>query len=199
MIKRLFDAVFSALALLITFPLLIGIAVWVKFDAPGPVFFRQIRVGLREKEFRIYKYRTMYVNTEASGLQITVGADHRITRSGAFLRKYKLDELPQFLNVLFGDMSIVGPRPEVPRYVNMYPLDIKCIVLSVKPGITDKASIYFRSENDLLAKTATPEQAYIEEILPRKLSINQEYVVSRTFLGDLAIILRTVVVIFHSH
>jgi lipopolysaccharide/colanic/teichoic acid biosynthesis glycosyltransferase len=146
--KRLFDLAFALLALMGIAPVLLLAALWIKVDSVGPVFFRQVRVGRDGREFRIYKFRTMGAASESAGLQITVGVDPRITRSGHFLRRYKIDELPQFLNVLMGDMSIVGPRPEVPRYVALYSPEQRRVVLSVRPGITDLASLEYKDEND---------------------------------------------------
>jgi lipopolysaccharide/colanic/teichoic acid biosynthesis glycosyltransferase len=195
MAKRLFDIAFSALALTALAPLLLAIALWVKLDSPGPALFRQVRVGRRGREFRIFKFRTMHVDAERTGPHITVGADARITRSGAFLRKYKLDELPQFINVLFGDMSVVGPRPEVPRYVALYPEELRELVLSVRPGITDRASIEFRDENALLGASVNPEAAYVEQVMPIKLGYYAEYAADRSFAGDLMLIWRTAVLL----
>lgn len=196
MLKRLFDLCFSACALGVLAPLLLVVAVWVKLDSRGPVFFRQVRVGRGGREFRIFKFRTMRVDAERIGLQITAGADNRITRSGAFLRKYKIDEIPQFINVLLGDMSVVGPRPEVPRYVAMYAPAVRATVLSVRPGITDLASIEYRDENALLGTSPDPEKTYVEQVMPAKLVFCERYVRERTFLGDLAIIGRSFVVSF---
>lgn len=191
MAKRLFDIVFATLALLLVSPLLLFAAAWVRLDSPGPIFFRQVRVGRGGREFRIYKFRTMRTDAERTGPQITVGTDARVTRSGDVLRRYKLDELPQFLNVLLGDMSVVGPRPEVPRYVAIYPPATKERVLSVRPGITDLASIEYRDENRLLGASADPERVYVDVVMPAKLALCEKYVRDRTFLGDLVIILRT--------
>ena len=191
MAKRLFDIVFSLAALLLVSPILIGSAIWVALDSRGPIFFRQVRVGRGNREFRIYKFRTMRPNAERVGPQITVGADARVTRSGDFLRKYKVDELPQFLNVVLGDMSVVGPRPEVPRYVALYPAATRDVVLSVRPGITDLASIEYRDENRLLADSVDPEATYVGQIMPAKLALCEKYVRTRTFFGDLVIIVRT--------
>lgn len=188
MLKRGFDIGFSAAVLLVLSPLLLAVALWVKLDSPGPVFFRQRRVGLRGREFLIYKFRTMRTDAEATGPQITIGADARITRSGVFLRKYKIDEFAQFINVLVGDMSVVGPRPEVPRYVALYPSGAREVVLSVRPGITDRASIEFRNESELLNRSNDPLQAYVNEVLPIKLDYYSKYVRERTFMGDLKII-----------
>ena len=191
MLKRAFDIFFSAGALLVLGPLLLAVALWVKTDSPGQVFFRQRRVGRDGHEFQIYKFRTMTTGAEARGLQITVGSDSRITRAGEFLRKYKIDELPQFLNVLFGDMSVVGPRPEVPRYVALYPERLRSLVLSVRPGITDLASIEYRDENDLLGASDDPEKTYVEVVMPAKLALCEKYVQTCSLWGDLIIIVRT--------
>jgi len=190
--KRAFDILFAAAVLILLAPLLAALALWVRLDSPGPVFFRQRRVGLRGREFRIYKFRTMVSGAEARGPQITIGADVRLTGSGALLRKYKLDELPQFINVLLGDMSVVGPRPEVPRYVALYPAAARELVLSVRPGITDRASIEFRDESRILGNAPDAHNAYVNEVLPVKLRYYQEYVRQHSFLGDLRIIAATV-------
>ncbi|MEZ7829096.1 MAG: sugar transferase [Brachymonas denitrificans] len=186
LLKRLFDIAASAIGLLLLAPVLLGIAVWIKRDSPGPVFFRQERIGRHGQPFRIYKFRSMRQNN--AGLQITVGEDARITRSGRFIRAYKLDELPQLINVLLGDMSIVGPRPEVPRYVALYPAEVRAEVLSVRPGITDLASVQYRSESTLLAQSSNPEQTYVDTILPAKLALCRQYVRERSFWLDLRII-----------
>lgn len=189
MAKRLFDLLLSALGLLLLAPLLLLIALWVKLDSPGPVFFRQERVGRHGRHFLIHKFRSMRVDN--AGLQITVGADPRITRSGHFLRASKLDELPQLWDVLRGAMSLVGPRPEVPRYVALYPAGLREIVLSVRPGITDLASLQFRHESDLLARAADPEREYVEVLLPQKLALARQYVETASLAQDLRIIRRT--------
>lgn len=191
MVKRAFDILFSVAALLALLPVLIVVALWVKLDSAGPVFFRQVRVGWRGQPFRIYKFRTMRTDAERIGPQITIGPDSRITRPGRFLRKYKLDELPQFLNVLLGDMSVVGPRPEVPRYVELYPPATRELVLSVRPGITDLASIEFRDENELLGASPDPERTYVTQVMPAKLGYCERYVRERSFSGDLRIIGQT--------
>ena len=196
MLKRAFDIFFSAGALLVLCPLLLLVALWVKIDSSGPVFFRQRRVGRGGAEFLIYKFRTMATDAEARGPQITVGADARITRSGAFLRHYKIDEFPQFINVLVGDMSVVGPRPEVPRYVALYPPAVRELVLSVRPGITDLASIEYRDENELLGRSADPESTYVHEVMPAKLAYCERYVREQNFKGDLEIIRRSFVASF---
>lgn len=192
MAKRLFDILFAASALLALAPLLAAIALWVRLDSPGPVLYRQTRVGRGGRHFRIAKFRTMRVGADQAGPAITVGADARITRAGHFLRRTKLDELPQFANVLWGDMSVVGPRPEVPRYVALYPPEVAQQVFSVRPGITDLASLAFRDESTLLAHSSDPERTYVEEILPAKLRYACEYVRSHSLGMDLQIIARTV-------
>jgi lipopolysaccharide/colanic/teichoic acid biosynthesis glycosyltransferase len=195
MAKRLFDLFWVIPGLLVLSPFLLLIALWIKLDSPGPVFFRQVRVGQHRKEFKVFKFRTMVPDAEKLGLKITVGGDPRITRFGHFLRKYKLDELPQLLNVLFGEMSLVGPRPEVSEYVDLYPENIRDKVLSVKPGITDLASLEYKDENDLLRDAENPREVYIHEIMPRKLEYYQQYVDENTLWFDFTIILRTIAAI----
>jgi lipopolysaccharide/colanic/teichoic acid biosynthesis glycosyltransferase len=192
MSKRIFDWLASSCGLLILAPVFAALAVWIKLDSPGPVFFRQERVGLRGRVFRIHKYRTMVTNAERLGLQITVGADARVTRVGQWLRKYKLDELPQLLDVWLGHMSLVGPRPEVPRYVACYPADVREVVLSVRPGITDRASIEFKDENEILGRASDPHLAYVNEVVPIKLRYYVDYVAQRSFWSDIGIILMTI-------
>ncbi len=192
MAKRLFDWVLSSLGLLALSPLLLAIALLVKLDSPGPVFFRQERVGRYGKAFRIHKFRTMRHDPVGGGPQITVGADARITRVGAFLRASKLDELAQLIDVWLGDMSLVGPRPEVPRYVAHYPADLRDKVLSVRPGITDIASIEYRDESAVLARASDPEQAYLREVLPHKLMLAARYVDRSSLALDVWLILRTI-------
>ncbi|KMJ88314.1 sugar transferase [Achromobacter xylosoxidans] len=194
--KRLFDFVVSLLGLIVLSPLFLIIAVAIKRDSPGPVFFRQVRVGKDGRTFRIHKFRSMTVSTAGNSKEITVGGDARITRTGAWIRHWKLDELPQLIDVLAGSMSVVGPRPEVPRYVALYPDAQRRVVLSVKPGITDLASIQFRHENELLARASDPEQAYREQILPEKLRLQSEYVRTRSFIGDMKILVATFSAIF---
>jgi lipopolysaccharide/colanic/teichoic acid biosynthesis glycosyltransferase len=191
MAKRLFDIALSALGLLLLAPLLLLVALWVKLDSPGPVLFRQQRVGRYGRPFLIHKFRTMRVDN--AGLQITVGADPRITRSGRLLRASKLDELPQLWDVLRGAMSLVGPRPEVPRYVALYPAELREIVLSVRPGITDIASLEFRSESELLARAVDPEREYVDVVMPKKLALARRYVETASLAQDLRIIWRTLV------
>lgn len=186
--KRLFDVLGAAVGLVLLSPLLIGIALWIKLDSRGPVFFRQHRVGRYGEPFQIHKFRSMREDAPLVGPQITVGADPRITRAGRFLRRTKLDELPQLLDVLAGTMSLVGPRPEVPRYVAMYPPAVRDKVLSVRPGITDPASIEYRDESTLLARAADPERVYIEQVMPAKLRYAAEYVDRMSLLNDVRLI-----------
>lgn len=191
MAKRLFDLLLSGLGLLVLSPLLLAVAAWIKLDSPGPVMFRQERVGRFGRTFRIHKFRTMRVDAPSLGPQITVGADPRITRSGRFLRASKLDELPQLWDVLRGAMSLVGPRPEVPRYVAMYPAALRELVLSVRPGITDPASLSFRDESELLARAADPEREYVDVVMPMKLRLAADYVRNASLAGDVRLILAT--------
>jgi lipopolysaccharide/colanic/teichoic acid biosynthesis glycosyltransferase len=193
--KRLFDWLLATLGLLVLAPMLLLMALWIKLDSPGPVFYRQERVGRHCQPFRIHKFRTMRHEPQGAGLQITVGGDARITRVGHVLRASKLDELPQLLDVWLGTMSLVGPRPEVPRYVAVYPPALRDKVLSVRPGITDLASIEYRDESSVLAQAADPEQAYIHEVLPRKLALSAKYVDEATLWGDVRLIWRTLVAI----
>ncbi|MDE2402490.1 MAG: sugar transferase [Burkholderiales bacterium] len=195
MSKRLFDWVLSSLGLLLLGPVLLLIALAIKLDSNGPVFFRQERVGRHGVPFRIHKFRTMRHDPQGLGPQITVGLDHRITRVGHVLRNSKLDELPQLLDVWLGRMSLVGPRPEVPRYVAHYPLALREKVLSVRPGITDIASIEYRDESSVLAQATDPEHAYIHDILPRKLALAARYVDQASVWGDVSLILRTILAI----
>lgn len=193
--KRSFDFCAALLGLCVLALPLLGIALAVRLDSPGPVFFRQQRVGRHGRCFRIHKFRTMVVQAEGAGPQITANHDRRITRVGRFLRRWKLDELPQLLDVLAGEMSLVGPRPEVPRYVAHYPADVRDLVLGLRPGITDRASIEFRDEGRLLAEAADPERCYVEEILPRKLAYYVDYAHHHTLAGDLVILLKTLAVL----
>lgn len=193
-LKRLMDVVVSGGALLVLWPVLLLIALAIKIDDPGPVFYRQVRVGKNGKEFRIYKFRTMVVDADKKGLQITVGRDNRITRMGAFLRRTKLDELAQLLNVFTGEMSFVGPRPEVPKYVNLY-TPYQRQVLLVQPGITDYASIAYRNENDLLEGAEDPEKMYIETIMPDKIELNMKYLHEISPLADIRLIFSTIIAV----
>ncbi len=192
--KRAMDIVLSACALAFLWPLLLLIALAIWIDDPGPVFYRQVRVGRNGKTFRIFKFRSMVMDADKKGLAITVGRDSRITRVGAVLRKTKLDELAQLLNVLFGQMSFVGPRPEVPKYVELY-TPYQRQVLLVRPGITDYASIAYRNENDLLAGAPNPEAMYIEQIMPDKIELNMKYLREISPLADIRLILKTIVAV----
>ena len=189
--KRLFDIVGAALALLVLSPLLLLVALAVRLDSSGPVFFRQERVGRGGVPFRIHKFRTMRVDAPALGPQVTVGRDPRITRVGHWLRDRRIDELPQFIDVLLGRMSLVGPRPEVPRFVAHYPPALKAQVLAVRPGITDPASLAHIDEAALLAGSADPERTYIEQVLPRKLALQADYACRATLASDLHVLWRT--------
>jgi lipopolysaccharide/colanic/teichoic acid biosynthesis glycosyltransferase len=189
-LTRAFDLVASLVGLIVLAPLLLVVAALVRATSSGPALFTQERVGLGGRPFRIYKFRTMEQDAEASGGQLTIGADPRITRVGATLRRLKLDELPQLINVLRGDMSLVGPPPEVPRYVTRYD-ERQRAVLRVRPGITDPASIAFRDENALLARSADPEATYLEVVMPKKLEMNLAYLERRTVLSDVGVIMRT--------
>ena len=191
MAKRLFDLAGAGLALLLLAPLLLLLALAIRLDSAGPVFFRQERVGRLGVLFRIHKFRTMRVDAPALGLPLTVGRDARITRVGHWLRHYRLDELPQFLDVLLGRMSLVGPRPEVPCYVAHYPAALRIRVLAVRPGITDPASLAHIDEAALLAAAADPEREYIERILPPKLALQAAYAEQATLWSDLAVLART--------
>jgi len=195
MMKRLFDFIASFFGLILLTFIFVLAALWIKIDSRGPIFFRQERVGFQGSIFRIHKFRTMVLDAEKKGKQITVGADSRITSVGGFLRKYKLDELPQLIDVLVGNMSLVGPRPEVSKYIDYYSDDEKHDVLSVKPGITDNASIEFRDESELLTSSKDPEATYISEVLPRKIALYRKYVRERSFFGDVAIIFKTIFLI----
>ena len=193
MMKRIFDILMSGLGLIVLSPLFLFFSIWIRWDSPGPVFFRQTRVGRFNKDFRIFKFRTMRSDT-APGNLLTVGEDPRITRSGHFLRKYKLDELPQLINVFVGDMSLVGPRPEVRHYVDYWTPE-QMHALDVRPGITDPASIRFRNESDLLAQADDPERYYIDVIMPEKNRMYLDYVRDHSFFKDIAVIIKTLDVI----
>ena len=190
-LKRTMDIVISGGALLVIWPVLLLIALAIKIDDPGPVFYRQVRVGRNGKPFRIFKFRTMVVDADKKGLAITVGRDNRITRVGAFLRKTKLDELAQLINVFVGEMSFVGPRPEVQKYVDLY-TPYQRQVLLVRPGITDYASIAYRNENDLLAGAEDPERMYIDVIMPDKIELNMKYLREISPVADIRLILGTI-------
>ena len=188
--KRLFDILASGFGLLVLSPILIVVAIWIKLDSKGPVFYRQVRVGRHNKDFRIYKFRSMRVGSDKGSLVTIGGRDPRITKSGYFIRKFKIDELPQLINVFVGDMSLVGPRPEVRHYVNYWTPE-QMHVLDVRPGITDPASIRFRNENELLAKAEDPERYYIDVIMQEKIKLYLEYVDNASFWCDIKLILQT--------
>ena len=194
--KRLFDIIISLIALAVGLPFGLLIALVIVMDTKGKIFYKQTRVGRNNVDFQLYKFRTMYSDSDRGSL-ITIGEkDARITKTGLFLRKYKIDEFPQFLNILKGEMSIVGPRPEVRKYVDMYtPEQMK--VLSVRPGLTDYASIRYVNENALLAASEDPEQTYIHEIMPDKLALNLKYIQEQSLLVDMKIILQTFAAIIH--
>ena len=188
--KRLFDIIASCTGLLCLSPLFVVIGIWIKLDSPGPVFYRQVRVGRNNQDFRIFKFRSMRVGADKKGLITVGGHDPRVTRSGYFIRKYKLDEFPQLINVFIGDMSLVGPRPEVRHYVDLYTPE-QMHVLDVRPGITSLASIRYRNENELLDQAENPEQYYIQTVMPHKLAIDLEYVRNASFLYDIKLIFST--------
>jgi len=189
-VKRMFDIVASGIGLIFLSPLFILIPLWIKIDSQGPVFFKQTRVGKNNTDFKLYKFRSMRKGNGKDGL-ITIGnKDSRVTKSGSYLRKYKLDEMPQLINVFIGDMSLVGPRPEVRKYVEMYTNE-QLKVLSVHPGITDLASIHYRNENRLLSNTNDPEDYYVKIIMQDKLRINLDYVANRSFWLDIGLIFKT--------
>lgn len=192
MLKRTFDVVVSTVAFLLLLPVFLVLALLILFSSRGPVFFRQVRVGKNNSDFRIFKFRTMYTGSDKKGLITVGGRDSRITPVGYFLRKYKLDELPQLLNVINGDMSLVGPRPEVRKYVSLYNQE-QMTVLTVKPGITDYASIEYADENELLGKAADPDKEYINIIMPAKLELNLKYIREKSFSTDLKILWGTIV------
>lgn len=188
--KRLFDILASGLGLIVLSPLFLILAIWIKLDSKGPVFYRQVRVGRNNKDFRIFKFRSMKVGADKGSLVTIGGHDPRITRSGYFIRKYKFDELPQLINVFVGDMSLVGPRPEVRHYVDYWTSE-QMHVLDVRPGITDPASIKFRNENELMEHAEDPEKYYIEVIMQEKLRLYLEYVQKHSFFGDIGLIFKT--------
>ncbi len=188
--KRAFDFIASGLALIVLSPLFLILAIWIKLDSKGPVFYRQVRVGWKNKDFRIFKFRSMRVGADKGSLVTIGGHDPRVTRSGYFIRKFKFDELPQLINVVLGDMSLVGPRPEVRHYVDYWTPE-QMHVLDVRPGITDPASIKFRNENELMEKAEDPEKYYIEVIMQEKIRLYLEYVEKHSFFYDIALIFKT--------
>ena len=188
---RFFDFILGLVGLVVLAPIFIMLAIWIKIDSKGPVFYKQVRVGQNGINFGLFKFRSMVVDADKKGLITVGGRDPRITRSGYFIRKYKLDELPQLINVLVGDMILVGPRPEVRKYVNLY-TDEQQKVLSVKPGITDYASIEYMDENEILGKSSDPEKTYIEDIMPEKIKYNMKYINNKNLFEYFKIIFLTV-------
>ena len=197
MIKRGIDILFSLIGLICLFPFFIFISFFIFITSKGGVFFVQLRVGKNNKDFKLYKFRTMFLNSDNKGLLTVGNNDKRITKLGYYLRKNKLDELPQLINVLNGTMSLVGPRPEVRRYVNLYNSEQKSI-LEVKPGITDFASLMYYNENEILANSVNPEQTYINEIMPIKLELNKQYINEMSLFTDLKIIFKTFIKLINS-
>ncbi len=192
--KRIFDLISATLVLIFCSPLFIVVSIWIAIDSRGGVFYKQIRVGKNQKEFGLLKFRSMRPNADKSG-QLTVGNDNRVTKVGRFIRRYKLDELPQLINIIKGEMSVVGPRPEVPKYVRMYsPEQLK--VLSVLPGLTDYASIEYLDEQKILGEADDPEKKYIEEVMPAKLQLNLNYIADRNLIVDFKLIFKTIFKIF---
>lgn len=188
--KRLFDIFASGIGLIVLSPLFLILAIWIKLDSKGPVFYRQVRVGFKNKDFRIFKFRSMRMGADKGSLVTIGGHDPRVTRSGYFIRKFKFDELPQLINVFVGDMSLVGPRPEVRHYVDYWTPE-QMHVLDVRPGITDPASIKFRNENELMEQAEDPEKYYIEVIMQEKIKLYLEYVEKHSFWYDLGLIFKT--------
>lgn len=188
--KRLFDIVSSGCGLLVLSPILLIVAIWIKLDSKGPIFYRQVRVGYKNRDFRIFKFRSMRIGSDKGSLVTICGRDPRVTRSGYYIRKYKLDELPQLINVFIGDMSLVGPRPEVRHYVDYWTPE-QLHILDVRPGITDPASIKFRNENKLLEMAENPEDYYIHVIMQEKINLYLEYVDKASFWYDIELIFKT--------
>lgn len=191
MIKRGLDLLFAGVGLLLLLPFMLVVAIAICLDSPGPVLFRQRRIGRNGRPFVIIKFRTMVNNADALGPRLTASADTRVTRLGGWLRRHKLDELPQLWNVLVGDMSLVGPRPEVPEYVALYPDEARRLILSVRPGITDPASVAFIDEASELGRHPDPERAYREVVLPQKIALYVDYVRNRTLLSDVRAVVDT--------
>jgi lipopolysaccharide/colanic/teichoic acid biosynthesis glycosyltransferase len=190
-LKRIFDILLSGIGILLLLPIFLFVIIWIKADSKGSAFYRQLRVGQFGKDFSLLKFRSMRIGSDKAGLLTIGGRDPRVTRSGVFIRKYKIDELPQLINVFLGQMSLVGPRPEVRKYVDLYN-EAQRRVLLVKPGITDLASLEYFDENDLLAKSDHPEKTYIEVVMPHKLELNLQYIDQSGLLADIQIILRTI-------
>jgi lipopolysaccharide/colanic/teichoic acid biosynthesis glycosyltransferase len=195
--KRIFDVLFSGFVLLCFMPIGLLLAILILVESKGGVFFKQVRIGKNGTPFYLFKFRSMFIDAESMG-KITIGSrDPRITRVGFYIRRYKLDEFPQFINVIRGEMSIVGPRPEVKEYVDLYSEEQRKI-LAVKPGITDYASLTYFHENEILAKSENPQQTYIQEVMPEKIKLNEKYLANPTLLQDISIIRKTVVKMFFS-
>lgn len=194
--KRIFDFIIAFVGLLFIFPFLVFISILIVIDSRGGVFYRQVRVGKDNKDFRIFKFRTMHINADKLGLITIGGRDPRVTKIGYYLRKYKIDELPQLINVLIGDMSFVGPRPEVRKFVDLYTEEQQQVLL-VRPGITDLASIEFRNESEILEQQEDPNKYYIEVIMPHKIQINLKYLKNRTLLKDIGVIFKTFLAIVY--
>ena len=189
--KRLFDLALALPALALALPLMVAITLWVRLDSAGPALFRQQRVGRHGRLFHIHKFRTMRVRSSQAGPLITVAGDARVTRAGRWLRRTMREELPELLDVIRGDMSLVGPRPEVPRYMALYPDEARRLILSVRPGVTDRATIEFRDEERLLAAASDPERAYVEQVMPIKQRYYLDYVARRSLAGDVGILIDT--------
>jgi len=196
MIKRIFDIMLVVPGLVVTAPCFLCIALAIRLESSGPVFYNGVRIGKNGKPFRMHKFRSMVQNADKIGGPSTAGDDPRLTRTGKFLKKFQLDELPQLFNVLKGDMSLVGPRPEVPYYVDMMSADEKQTILSVRPGMTDWASLWNFHEGEILRGATDPEKEYQEKIRPEKIRLQMQYVREQNFLGDLNIIFQTIVKIF---
>lgn len=196
--KRATDILASAFGLLLVAPLLLALAVWIKLDSPGPVFYRGRRIGWHGREFRIFKFRSMVMNADKIGGPTTSDDDPRVTRSGRFIRKYKADELAQLLNIFLGDMSLVGPRPDVPSEIGKLNAEERRLILAVRPGLTDYASIEFHNEGEIVKGHADPHAAYERLIRPRKIELQQKYVRERSFLLDLKLIFRTFATLFRT-
>lgn len=192
--KRIFDCTAAVVALVVFSPLLLVLSVWILLDSPGGVFYKQIRVGKNQKEFYLLKFRSMRTNADKSG-QLTIGNDARVTRVGRFIRKFKFDEIPQLINIIKGEMSVVGPRPEVPKYVTMYSEE-QLKVLDVLPGLTDYASIEYLNEQEVLGAADDPERVYIQEVMPAKLKLNLKYIEERNFWLDIQLVFKTLFKIF---
>lgn len=192
--KRIFDVVASGIGLILLSPVFLVLAVWIKCDTAGPVFYKQVRVGRHNIDFKVFKFRSMRIGADKKGLITVGGHDPRVTKSGYYIRKYKLDEFPQLINVFLGDMSLVGPRPEVRKYVDLYTPE-QMHILDVRPGITDMASIRYRNENELLEQAEEPETFYREVVMQDKLKINQEYISKASFWFDVKLIFGTIIAI----